>query len=262
MNEFANKSVLVTGAVGGIGSAVSQLLAQQGASIIATDRDEAALATALNVLPSSGDQTHHLIAGDLANAAFADTLPTQAASVAGRLDVVINNAGLIRRGNIVETSDEDWQVSMLVNVEAVFRICRAAIGIMQQQALDADQARGSIVNVASCWGLSPGPDHLAYCTSKAAVAAMTQCLARDHAGDAIRVNAVCPNEVNTPMLRSGFSKRGLDPDTAIEQLNATVPLGRIAEPEDIADTIAFLASAKARYVCGALLEVNGAKPVA
>lgn len=260
MNEFENKSVLVTGAVGGIGSAVCHLLAEQGASIIASDQDASALDELLSALPAS--QSHHLIVGDLAESAFADSLCSRTTELAGRLDVVINNAGLIRRGNIIDTSDEDWQVSMSVNVEAVFRICRNAIGIMQAQALDAQQARGSIVNVASCWGISPGPNHVAYCTSKAAVAAMTQCLARDHAGDAIRVNAVCPNEVNTPMLRTGFSMRGLDPDTAIEELNATVPLGRIAEPEDIADAIAFLASSNAGYVCGALLEVNGAKPVA
>jgi len=96
----------------------------------------------------------------------------------------------------------------------------------------------------------------------AAIASLTQCLGRDHAHQNIRVNAVCPNEVNTPMLRTGFSIRGLDPDTAIEDLNASVPLGRIAEPEDIADVIAFLASEEARYICGALVEVNGGKPVA
>ena len=97
--------------------------------------------------------------------------------------------------------------------------------------------------------------------SKAAIASLTQCLGRDHAHQGIRVNAVCPNEVNTPMLRSGFEKRGFDPDKAVANLNATVPLGHIAEPEEIADVIAFLASDAARYMCGALVEVNGGKPV-
>jgi NAD(P)-dependent dehydrogenase (short-subunit alcohol dehydrogenase family) len=97
--------------------------------------------------------------------------------------------------------------------------------------------------------------------SKAAVASLTQCLGRDHAHQNIRVNAVCPNEVNTPMIRSGFELRGFDPDAAISELNVSVPLGRIAEPEDIADVVAFLASDEARYMCGALLEVNGGKPV-
>jgi len=106
-----------------------------------------------------------------------------------------------------------------------------------------------------------GPDHVAYCTSKAALAALTKSLGRDHAPDGIRVNAVCPNEVDTPMLRSGFITRGIDPENAIEELGKTVPLGRIAEPAEIADVIAFLASQDARYVCGETVEVSGAKAV-
>lgn len=117
------------------------------------------------------------------------------------------------------------------------------------------------MNVASCWGVHPGPNHPIYVASKAAVASLTQCLGIDHAPDNIRVNAVCPNEVNTPMIRTGFATRGLDPDRGIEELNASVPLGRIAEPEDIADVVAFLASDQARYLCGALIEANGGKTV-
>ena len=98
--------------------------------------------------------------------------------------------------------------------------------------------------------------------TKAAIASLTQCMGMDHAHPGIRINAVCPNEVNTPMLRSGFAKRGFDPDKAVEELGRSVPLGRIAEPEDIADVVLFLASDAARYMCGALVEVNGGKPVA
>ncbi|MEM9269191.1 MAG: SDR family oxidoreductase, partial [Pseudomonadota bacterium] len=92
-------------------------------------------------------------------------------------------------------------------------------------------------------------------------ASMTQCLGMDHARQGIRVNAVCPNEMNTPMIRSGFEIRGLDPGQAIDELNASVPLGRIAEPDDIADVVLFLASDQARYLCGALIEANGGKSV-
>ena len=111
------------------------------------------------------------------------------------------------------------------------------------------------------WGVYPGPDHLAYCTSKGALATFTKCLGRDYAPDLIRVNAVCPFEVNTPMLRTGFNARNLDPDKAIAQLNATVPLGRVAEPQDIADVIAFLASDEARYIAGECIEISEAKTV-
>lgn len=256
---FNNKTALVTGAAGGIGSAICMSLAQRGATIIATDINADSLTATVARLPNP--DSHYAIVGNIQDAGFCDGLPADAASLLGRLDIVVNNAGIIRRGKITAASDQDWHDSMSINVEAIFRICRAAIPIMQKQPTDHHKLRGAIVNLASCWGLYPGPDHLVYCTSKAAVAAMTKCLARDHAPDGIRVNAVCPNEVDTPMLRGGFEIRGLDAESGIEQLSATVPLGRVATAEDIADSVAFLASSDARYVCGELLEINGAKPV-
>ena len=196
-----------------------------------------------------------LLPGDLTDAGYCDRLPSAAAEALGGLDILVNNAGLMRRGPITAATDQDFHLSMAVNVEAPFRLCRAAIPIM------AGAGGGAVVNVASCWGVHPGPDHLVYCMTKAALASMTQCLGRDHAHQGVRVNAVCPNEVDTPMLRTGFTIRGFDPDDAVAELDATVPLGRIARPEDIADVIAFLASDEARYMCGALVEVNGGKPV-
>lgn len=235
--RFEGKNALVTGANGGIGRAIVARLRSQGATVLTTDR-------------AGAD-----INGDLLDASFCDALPDRAASQMGGLDILINNAGIITRGNITESTDEDLRRSMGINVEAPFRLCRAAIPIM------ADAGGGAIVNTSSCWGVHPGPNHPVYIMSKAAIASLTQCLGRDHAHEGIRVNAVCPNEVNTPMIRTGFEIRGLDADKAIDELNASVPLGRIAEPEDIADVVAFLASDEARYMCGALVEVNGGKPV-
>ena len=235
--RFDGKKALVTGASGGIGKAIVARLQSEGATVTTTDREGAD------------------INGDLTDAAFCDALPAQAAERMGGLDVLVNNAGIITRGKITEATDEDLRRTMAINVEAPFRLCRAAIPIM------AEAGGGAIVNTSSCWGVHPGPNHPVYVMSKAAIASLTQCLGRDHAHQNIRVNAVCPNEVNTPMIRTGFAIRGLDPDKAIDELNATVPLGRIAEPEDIADVVAFLASDDARYMCGALLEVNGGKPV-
>jgi len=235
--RFEGKKALVTGASGGIGKAIVARLKREGATVLTTDRTGAE------------------INGDLTDAEFCDGLPSQAAEKMGGLDILVNNAGIITRGRITEATDDDLRLTMAVNVEAPFRLCRAAIPIM------ADAGGGAIVNTSSCWGVHPGPNHPVYIMSKAAIASLTQCLGRDHAHQNIRVNAVCPNEVNTPMIRTGFAIRGLDPDKAIDELNATVPLGRIAEPEDIADVIAFLASDDARYMCGALLEVNGGKPV-
>ena len=241
MGNLSNKRALVTGAAGGIGTAITQALQAQGVIVTGVDRE-------------NGDADHFIV-GNLMDAAFCDGLPSKAAKLMGGLDILVNNAGIITRGKITEASDDDLRRTIGVNVEAPFRLCRATIPIM------ADAGSGAIVNVASCWGVHPGPDHPLYVMSKAAIASLTQCLGRDHAHQNIRVNAVCPNEVNTPMLRTGFAIRGFDPDSAIEKLNATVPLGRIAEPDDIADVVVFLASDQARYLCGALIEANGGKPV-
>ncbi|WP_170751495.1 SDR family NAD(P)-dependent oxidoreductase [Ruegeria lacuscaerulensis] len=242
--DLTGKTALVTGAAGGIGAAIVQRLRAAGAQVAVADRDVAGIAADAH-LP-----------GDLLDESYADTLPHAASDALGGLDIVINNAGVITRGAVTETTDPDWVLSLGVNVEAPFRICRAAIPIM------AAAGGGAIVNTASCWGLRPGPKHAVYCMTKAAIASLTQCMGMDHAHQGIRINAVCPNEVNTPMLRSGFEKRGFDPDSAVAELGQTVPLGRIAEPEDIADVVMFLVSDAARYICGALLEVNGGKPVA
>ena len=241
--RFNGKKALVTGAAGGIGKSLVRKLRAEGASVAVTD---------INV---SHIQAEAHFPGDLSIAQFCDDLPNKTQDALGSLDILINNAGIIRRGKVTEATDDDFKSTMAVNIEAPFRLCRATIPIM------TTNGGGSIVNTASCWGLSPGPDHPIYIMSKAALASFTQCLGRDHAHQNIRVNAVCPNEVNTPMIRSGFSIRGLDPDKAIEELSETVPLGRIAEPDDISDVILFLASDEARYMCGSLVEVNGGKPV-
>lgn len=243
MKKFEGKVALVTGAAGGIGAAITRMLRAEGAKVAVADRDV------------SGVDADLRLPGDLLDGSYADGLPRAVVQALGRLDIVCNNAGVITRGDVTSTSDDDWALTVGVNMEAPFRISRAAIPLM------ATTGGGAIVNTASCWGLRPGTNHAIYCMSKAAIASLTQCMGRDHAHQGIRINAVCPNEVNTPMLRTGFAKRGFDPDTAVAELDKTVPLGRIAEPEDIADVVLFLASDEARYMCGSLVEVNGGKAV-
>ena len=240
--DLSGKKALVTGAGGGIGQAIVESLKAHGVTVAGTDQ---------SACPDSDVS----IVGDLMNAAFCDALPGNASEQLGGLDIVINNAGIIRRGPVTDATDEDYAASFAVNVEAPFRICRAAIPLLAQAG------GGAIVNIASCWGVHPGPNHPIYCMSKAAVASLTQCLGRDHAHQGVRINAVCPNEVDTPMLRSGFEARGMDSDTAIVSLDASVPLGHVAQPREIADVVLFLASDDARYMCGTLVEVNGGKAV-
>ena len=242
--NFAGKRALVTGAAGGIGGSITSMLRAAGARVAVTDRN------------TDGIDAEAHFPGDLTDPGYANTLPVQAAEALGGLDILVNNAGLMRRGKVTDSSDEDFDISVAVNVKAPFQLCRAAIPIM------AAIGGGAIVNTASCWGVHPGPDHAVYCMTKAAIASLTQCMGRDHAHQGIRINAVCPNEVDTPMLRTGFEMRGFDPTTAMAELDKTVPLGRIAQPEDIAEVVLFLASDHARYMFGSLVEVNGGKPVA
>ena len=252
--RFDNKSVVITGGSSGIGSSAVRIFAQEGAKVMVSGRSEQRCRQVCDEMTALGHRVETLI-GDLSEKSYCEQLIAHTAQTFGGIDILINNAGIIPRGTILETTDQMWMDALNVNLTAVFYLCRAAIPYMQKRS------GGAIVNVSSTWGVYPGPGHLAYCTSKGAVAALTKNLGRDHAPDNIRVNAVCPNEVNTPMLRTGFAKRGFDPDKAVEQLNETVPLGRIAEPEDIADVIAFLASDDARYIAGTTVEVSGAKPV-
>ena len=242
--NFTGKRALVTGAAGGIGGSITSMLRSAGARVAVTDNN------------TDGIDAEAHFPGDLTDPSYANTLPLQAAEALGGLDILVNNAGLMRRGKVTDSSDEDFDISVAVNVKAPFQLCRAAIPIM------AAIGGGAIVNTASCWGVHPGPDHAVYCMTKAAIASLTQCMGRDHAHQGIRINAVCPNEVDTPMLRTWFEMRGFDPTTAMAELDKTVPFGRIAQPEDIAEVVLFLASDHARYMCGSLVEVNGGKPVA
>ncbi|MFM1594537.1 MAG: SDR family NAD(P)-dependent oxidoreductase [Woeseiaceae bacterium] len=254
MNNNKSRVVLVTGACGGIGKALVNKYASQGNTIAIADKSQDQAHFLADEIQKRGGKAA-AFPGDLLDKNYCDNLTKEVQIKLGAINILINNAGLMRRGDITQATDEDFELSMKINVEAPFRLIRAVIPLMTKAG------GGSIVNVSSCWGVNPGPNHLVYCTTKAALAAMTRCLGRDHAHQNIRINAVCPNEVNTPMLRTGFEIRGLNPDDAVNELNQSVPIGHIAEPEEIADVIAFLTSDEARYVCGSLVEINGGKAV-
>jgi NAD(P)-dependent dehydrogenase (short-subunit alcohol dehydrogenase family) len=254
MNErFAGKVALVTGGGGGIGSATSRRLAAEGARVFVADVvAENAERVATEIRDAGGSA--EAVVFDLTSAeACRDAVAAiEARTERGALDVLVNNAGAMRRGALLETTEADWRMSFTVNVDALFHLCRATIPAMIRAG------GGSVVNTASQWGLTPSPGHLAYNVTKAAVVSFTKSLARDYAPDGVRVNAVCPGEIHTPMLEKGIAEKG----KTIADLDALVPLGRIGRPEEVAALIAFLASDEAEFVCGACVEITGAQAVA
>ncbi|WFU11793.1 SDR family NAD(P)-dependent oxidoreductase (plasmid) [Rhizobium sp. CB3090] len=251
MKRFTGKVAVVTGAGGGIGSAISRRLASEGALVIVTDVNAEAAAQVAKGIEAEGGAAQ-AIAADISKKEECFDLVGRAFGLRGRLDVLVNNAGINRRGNLLSLSDEDWDISFTVNLDAMFHLCRAALPHM------IAAGGGAIVNTASQWGLYPAPNHIAYNTTKAAVAAFTQNLARDYAPDKVRVNAVCPGEIHTPMLEAGVKQSG----RTIADLDKLVPFGRIGRPEEVAALVAFLASDEAAFMCGSLVEITGAQAVA
>jgi 2-hydroxycyclohexanecarboxyl-CoA dehydrogenase len=251
MTRFKDKVAIVTGGGGGIGSAICQRLAEEGAIVVVTDMNAEAAGTVAKMICDAGG-TAFSMSADISDGGACAGLVDQVIREHGRIDVLVNNAGINRRGNLLSLSEEDWHTSFAVNLDSMFYLCRATIPHM------ISAGGGAIVNTASQWGLHPSPNHIAYNVTKAAVAAFTQNLARDYAPEKIRVNAVCPGEIHTPMLEAGVKRSG----RSIADLDKLVPFGRIGKPEEVAALVAFLASDEAAFMCGSLVEITGAQAVA
>jgi len=243
MTQLDSKITLITGATAGIGAATARLFAERGATLLLTGRNEAAgqaLAAELGA---------DFRAEDVASPGAADRLVAWAVARHGRLDVLVNNAGILSQGDSQACSDAEWDAVMAVNVTSVFRLSRAAVALMARQA-----GGGAIVNVSSDWGLVAAQQAVAYGTSKGAIVQMTRSMAADHARQGIRVNAVCPGDTDTAMLRQAA---GADVEARLAEMAQALPLGRIGQPRDVAAAIAFLASDDAAFITGAMLPVDG-----
>ncbi|MGH6933740.1 MAG: SDR family NAD(P)-dependent oxidoreductase [Dongiaceae bacterium] len=246
--RFQDKTAIVTGATSGIGEAVAERLADEGASLLICGRNAARGEAVASRLTDKGARVIFHRA-DLTERGAPDQLATLARKSFERLDVLVNNAGILFRGSALRCTDEEWDATIATNVTAVFRVSRAILRLM------VAQRSGAIVNIASDWALVGAQNAVAYGVSKGAVAQLTRSMAIDHARDGIRVNAVCPGDTDTPMLDGAMQTA--DRDRGLAALGAAIPLGRVATPAEIAAAVAFLASDDASFMTGALMAVDG-----
>ena len=245
MFSLAGKVALVTGASRGLGAAIAAKLAEAGADVAAHGNSRPTDDTCARIR-AAGRRALPLV-GDMALAETPDRLVRETVAGLGALDIVVNNAGIIRRGPAADTSDEDWQAVIDVDLHGVFRLCRAA----GRQMLAAGRG-GKIVNIASLLSFQGGINVPAYTAAKSAVAGLTRALANEWAPRGINVNAVAPGYTRTD------NTEALQKDaTRSRQILERIPAGRWAEPEDMAGAVVFLASQEAEYVHGQVLAVDG-----
>jgi meso-butanediol dehydrogenase / (S,S)-butanediol dehydrogenase / diacetyl reductase len=225
---------IVTGAASGMGAATARLLADGGAVVVGAD-----------IVPGAG-----VARCDVTDPASCENLVGAVVREHGRVDILVNAAGTILRADALSTTDDGWRRQFAVNVDGTFHMSRAALREM------VPRRAGTIVNFGSIWGSVGGRGHAAYCAAKGAVHQLTKAMAVDHARDGIRVNAVCPGEVDTPMLRSGGRDRPISDAELARMADASIPMGRLAAPDEIARVVVFLCSDAASYVTGALVPVD------
>jgi len=248
--EFANKTVLVTGATSGIGKATALRFTKSGARVAAVGRDQNAL-NELRETMNAGGGNSTTIAADLAKPGSVDAVVSQTVSELGGIDVLINAAGHLSSGTIETTSEDAWDNMLNINLRAVFQL-------MQKALPSIIERRGNIVNVSSVTGLRAFPGVLAYCVSKAGLDQLTRCAALELASKGVRVNAVNPGVVVTEIhKRGGMSAEQYA--AFLQHSKDTHPLGRVGDASEVAELILFLASDRASWITGATYSIDGGR---
>ena len=243
--RLTGKSTLITGAAGGIGFATAQRFAEEGAMVMMVDRQEAALAAARERLSAAVPGARiEICMADVVDSAGVAAMVAAVLARFGRIDCLVNNAGITRDARLVKMTDEQFDQVIDVNLKGVYRCSQAVADPMIQQG------SGVILNASSVVGLYGNFGQTNYAATKAGVIGFTRTWARELGPKGIRVNAVCPGFVKTPILESM-------PSAVIDKMVEHVPLGRLGKPEEIAAVYAFLASDDASYLNGAVIEVSG-----
>ena len=249
MFQLQNKITLVTGAGSGIGAAIAEVFAGAGAHVLVADRDATGGAETIARIQTSGGSAEFL-ALDVSREDECERARQFVHSAHGRLDVLVNNAGIGHVGTMLQTSGTDLDRLYAVNVRGVFNTVKVFLPGM------LERGGGNIINVASIGGVVAVRDRLAYCTTKFAVVGLTKSLALDHAREGIRANAICPGRVETPFVTARL-KEYPDPKKAYEEMASTQALGRMARPEEIAAAALYLASDESAFVTGTAFLIDG-----
>jgi len=248
--RFRGKGVIVTGGASGIGKATAERFLEEGAKVAILDVSKQNGGIALRELKKKGF-TPLILIGDVTKASDVKKMVETAKAKLGRIDVLFNNAGILVEGTVEDVTEKEWDRIMAVNVKGVFLMSKEVVPIMLKQK------KGAIVNNASCSGLVGDRSAIAYNTSKGAVVLMTKCMALDYAKKNIRVNCVCPGEIDTPMFRQEARSRNMPVEEYRRELCQCHPIGRLGVPTEVANTVLFLASDQASFITGAAFSVDG-----